>query len=180
MTTRPSRPRNPRPPLIRFPAAARRTSSGSASVQMPEAPGGTAPGGAERRAGHPADGRRSRASSGPAGWRPRRRGRPRRPPTRSPRGFPARTPRASITGNPGLPVGSRPLSSTPGALALAPTHFRVQPPAPPALLLLTPCRRRRSHRARQPRAQPRGRQTPQRATLRRHCACARTRPAHAP
>lgn len=100
VTTRPSRPRNPRPPLIRFPGAARRTSSGPASVQMLEAPGGTAPGGAERRAGHPGDGRRSRASSGPAGWRSRRRGRPRRPPTRSPRRRPARP----LPGTQGYPL----------------------------------------------------------------------------
>lgn len=53
MTIRPSRRRNPHPPETRFPRAARRTSSRTACVQRPEAPGGTAPGGTRREPGHP-------------------------------------------------------------------------------------------------------------------------------
>lgn len=82
----------PPPPLTRFPGAVRRTSSRPASVQRPEAPGGTALGAARRGGrGHPGDDRQSRASPGrcraktapPTAT-------PRRPPTRSPRGRPAR------------------------------------------------------------------------------------------
>lgn len=80
------------------------------------------------------DGRRSRASAGPSGRRPRRP----RVTCRPAHPLPERTRRSSITGNRGLPAGSRPPSSTPGALAPAPTHFRVQPPAPPALPLPAP------------------------------------------
>lgn len=68
-----------------------------------------------------------------------------------------------LPGTQGSPAGSRPLSSTPGALAPAPTHFRVQPPLPP----------RGPHRTRQPRAPPPSARSPARGPARPLRMCAR-------
>lgn len=67
-----------------------------------------------------------------------------------------------LPGTQGSPAGSRPLSSTPGALAPAPTHFRVQPPLPPRGPHRHVSHARRRPAPGAPRAAPPG-----------HCACAR-------
>lgn len=181
VTIRPSRPRNPRLSInLPFPRA------GKAHLlrdrERPTAkttPQETAPGGAlsrRSRVNHRDDERKQKSLPGPCPSEDCTRRRERATlPTPVSLG---KRPTDPLPGTQGSPAGSQPLSSTLGALAPAPTHFRVQPPTSPSLPLLLPLpepRRLHSHGTRQPRAasKPPG-ETGARPCA-DHCACVRTR-----